>query len=66
MNPVNAARQQVDPVHKRSDDASSSAHRPSTSKRLGKSLGNVVRRSKGSSDLPQAEHLEGRKTEKPG
>ncbi|KAL8696059.1 MAG: hypothetical protein Q9224_002993 [Gallowayella concinna] len=62
---VPAARQQVDPVHKRSDDASS-PERPSSPKRLGKILGNVVRRSKRSSDLPQAEHFEGRKTEKPG
>ncbi|KAL8681673.1 MAG: hypothetical protein Q9186_002190 [Xanthomendoza sp. 1 TL-2023] len=62
---VPAAGQQVDPVHKRSDDASS-PERPSSPKRLGKILGNVVRRSKRSSDLPQAEHFEGRKTEKPG
>ncbi|KAL8733312.1 MAG: hypothetical protein Q9166_002136 [cf. Caloplaca sp. 2 TL-2023] len=61
---IPAARQQVDPVYKRSEDASSD--RPSTPKKLGRAIGNVVRRNKRLSESPPAEHIEKEKIEAPG
>ncbi|KAL8861183.1 MAG: hypothetical protein Q9178_002399 [Gyalolechia marmorata] len=63
---VPAARDQVDPVFKRPDNASSSTEGPSTAGKSSRALGSVVTRGKRRSKRPQAEDVEGTKREARG
>lgn len=59
------ARQQVDPVRKRSDDKVCS-DRPSTPKRIGRVLSGAMIRGKRPSDQPTTEHVEGKREQASG
>ncbi|KAL8687920.1 MAG: hypothetical protein Q9218_006037 [Villophora microphyllina] len=62
---VPAARQQVDPVHKRSADDIQS-DRPSAPRRLSRVFSALVKRNKRSSEPPTAEHIEEKRADSEG
>ena len=62
---VPAARQQVDPLLKRSANVSSSDH-PSTARNLGRRIESVVRRKERWSESPQTEDDERKEEDSPG
>ncbi|KAL8979692.1 MAG: hypothetical protein Q9205_005040 [Flavoplaca limonia] len=61
---IPAAREQVDPVFK-GRAVTSSLERPSTPRRLGRSLRNVVKRDRRTSESPRTEHVEEKRRDSP-